>query len=327
MIEKDKLFVTIPGSDLKTYSICLGTGGMGSTIAKSDAFTMLDIYHERGGNFLDSAKIYADWLPGERSVSEKTIGAWIKQRGNRSQIILATKGAHPDLATMQIARLSRPEIEADLNASLQHLQTDTIDLYWLHRDDPSRPVEDILETLHAQKQAGKIRYFGCSNWRASRIRAANAYATSQGWPGFIANQMMWNLAVVDPLKMYDPTIVVMDDDLRAYHHSTGLAAIPFSATANGLFNKLANVAGDLSRAGRLPGIYALPASLQRYQRIERMMTWTSLSVTQIVLGYLKSQPFPTIPIVGPRDIEQLVDCLSAAQVRLTSYQIKYLEQG
>lgn len=328
MSEKGELFLRIPGSDLQPYAICLGTGGMGSTISRAVAFTMLDVYHERGGNFLDSAKIYADWLPGERSVSEKTIGAWLKQRGNRAQVILATKGAHPDLATMHISRLSRQEIESDLNASLQHLQTDYIDLYWLHRDDPRRPVEEILETLHDQVLAGKIRYFGCSNWRAPRIRAANAYAARQGWQGFVADQMLWNLAVVDPQKIHDPTLVVMDAELYTYHAASQLAAIPYSATANGLFNKIARAASQVGGSDLQSfGMYDLAASLQRFERIEKLMTWTSLTVTQLVLGYLKSQPFPTIPIVGPRNLEQLEDCLSAAPVRLTPYQVKYLEGG
>ena len=288
---------------------------------------MLDAYQELGGNFLDTAKIYADWLPGERSISEKTIGAWMKQRRSRSQMIVATKGAHPDLSAMHIPRLSPQEIAADLHASLQHLQTDVIDLYWLHRDDPARPVDEIVETLHDQVLAGKIRYFGCSNWQTTRIQAANAYAARQGWPGFVASQVLWNLARVDPQKMFDPTIVVMDGAMRAYHQSSGLAAVPFSATANGLFNKLAKVAGDLSRAESLPGLYDLAASLRRYQRIEQMQCWSSLTVTQLVLGYLLSQPFVTLPIVGPRNLDQLLDCLSAASVRLSAYQVQYLEQA
>ena len=167
--------------DLHPSPICLGTADLGSAVNRSDSFALLDAYLDLGGNFLDTAKVYADWLPGERSTSEKLLGEWMRLRRNRQRIVLATKGAHPDLATMHLPRLSRAEIEADLHASLRHLQTDIIDLYWLHRDDPARPVEDILATLQDAVRAGKIRYFGCSNWRVERIRLCQRLCR-RPWP-------------------------------------------------------------------------------------------------------------------------------------------------
>ena len=156
--------------------ISLGTGGAGANYDRATAFAMLDAFFEEGGNFVDTAHVYNDWIPGERSRSEKLLGAWMKERRNRSGVLLATKGAHPDLAQMQVGRLSPAEIQADLEESLRFLQVETIDLYWLHRDDPTRPVEEIIDTLEAQVQAGKIRYFGCSNWRLERIQAAQLYS-------------------------------------------------------------------------------------------------------------------------------------------------------
>ena len=185
--------------------LCLGTGNFGAALDQDAAFALLDAYLDQGGNFLDSAQVYCDWIPdNERSSSEKIIGRWMKERRNRDRLVIATKGAHPDLATMQIPRMSRAEIEADLHASLRHLQTDVIDLYWLHRDDPARPVAEILETLNAAVQAGKIRAFGCSNWRAERLQAANEYAATHGLHGFVASQVLWNLAVVDRLRWAIP---------------------------------------------------------------------------------------------------------------------------
>ncbi len=158
-------YATIPNTDLAVAAICMGTTFIGSTIDHHQSFDLLDLYAESGGNFVDTASVYANWLAGEKHQSEKTVGRWLADRGLRDRIVLATKGAHPDMATMDVPRMSRAEIEDDLNTSLINLQTDVIDLYWLHRDDPSRPVEEILATLNAQVQAGKIRYFGCSNWR------------------------------------------------------------------------------------------------------------------------------------------------------------------
>jgi len=120
--------VAIPNTDLVVSSLCLGTADLGSEIPRAAAFRMLDAYLDAGGTFVDTAKVYADWLPGERSISEKTIGAWMQTRGNRSRVVLATKGAHPELETMHVPRMSRQEIVADLDASLQHLRTDLVDL-------------------------------------------------------------------------------------------------------------------------------------------------------------------------------------------------------
>jgi aryl-alcohol dehydrogenase-like predicted oxidoreductase len=284
---------------------------------------MLDSFFEQGGTFLDSAKVYNDWIPGEASRSEKVIGKWLKQRGNRSQVIVATKGAHPDLSTMNIQRLSPAEIASDLDACLSHLQVDCIDLYYLHRDDPPRPVQEIIDTLASLVKAGKIRYYGCSNWRLERIQAAQVYAQSQGLPGFAAVQNMWNLAYIRPEAMADPTIVAMDEALWQFHRENNLAAIPFTSQANGLFQKLEK-GGTEALSSRLRAMYINPVSERRYANLKKLQAGSGLTTTQIVLGYLMSQPFPTIPIIGPHSPAQLSDSLSAADVKLTPEQVASL---
>jgi aryl-alcohol dehydrogenase-like predicted oxidoreductase len=312
--------VALPFTDLEVSPICLGCGPLGSTLDRAASFRLLDAYAAAGGNFIDTAKVYADWLPGERSVSEKTIGTWLRQRGNRTRVIVATKGAHPDLATMHIPRMSPAEITGDLEASLRHLGVETIDLYWLHRDDPSRPVAEILETLAAQVLSGKIRYYGCSNWQTGRIREAQAYALAHGLPAFAANQMMWSLAAVNPDGPGDPTLAPMNSVMSAFHQETGLAAVPFSAQAGGFFSKL--IAGRASLDA--PGPYRNSRNRERLARICQLVEETGLSVTQIVLGYLRGQPFVTVPIIGPQSLAQLADSLTAADVRLTPQQIAFL---
>ncbi len=316
----------ISNTDLVVSSLCLGTAHLGSEIPRPIAFQMLDAYLEAGGNFVDTAKVYADWLPGERSTSEKTIGEWMRTRGNRSRVVLATKGAHPDLQTMHIPRLSREEIVADLDASLRHLQTDLVDLYWLHRDDPARPVEEILETLNDQAQAGKIRYFGCSNWRTPRIAAAQEYAAEHHLRGFVANQVLWNVGVPDMQAVADKTVAAMDAAMREYHAEIGMAAISYTSQANGFFNRMAAGTRDRMKP-ELRAVYDTPDNRERFRRIQTVCSETGLSVTQVVLGFLISQPFPTIPIVGPQNLTQLADSLSAADVLLTREQVAYLDQG
>lgn len=319
-------YTTIPGTALKPATICLGSTHIGSKIGRDTAFELFDIYLEQGGNFIDTANVYGNWVPGKKSISEKTIGQWLQQRGSRDKIILATKGAHPDLSTMHISRLSRSEIERDLNDSLQNLQTDVIDLYWLHRDDPRHPIEDILGTLNDQVKVGKIRYFGCSNWRTERIKAAQAYASEYGLQGFVANQMRWSLALTNPEDITDKTTVGMDEAMKQYHLETGPAAIPYSSQGNGLFQKMAQ--RPLTQIdSQLQGMYQLEANRRRFERIKRLAADSGYSITQIVLGYLQSQPFTTVPIVGCRTVAQLRDSLTAATARLDPDQLRYLEQG
>jgi aryl-alcohol dehydrogenase-like predicted oxidoreductase len=310
----------LPFTNLEVSPLCLGCGPLGSTLDQSASFRLLDAYTAAGGNFIDTAKVYADWLPGERSISEKTIGAWLAQRGNRNQVNVATKGAHPDLAAMCIPRMSPSEITGDLESSLRHLGVETIDLYWLHRDDPTRPVAEILETLAAQVLAGKIRYYGCSNWQTGRIREAQAYALAHGLPAFAANQMMWSLAAINPAGPGDPTLAPMNEAMFAFHQETGLAAVPFSAQASGFFSKLIDGRASLEA----PGPYRNSHNRERLARVRQLGEQTGLSVTQIVLGYLRGQPFVTVPIIGPKSLAQLTDSLTAVDVSLTPEQIAFL---
>jgi aryl-alcohol dehydrogenase-like predicted oxidoreductase len=319
-------YTAIPNTTLIPSALCMGTTMIGSVNDKQMSFRLLDAFLDAGGTFVDTAKVYADWLPGERSVSEKMIGEWLRHGGKRSQVVLATKGAHPELATMHIGRLARAEIVADLEASLHHLQTDVIDLYWLHRDDVKRPVAEILETLENQVRAGKIRYYGCSNWRMDRVNEAQTFAHSQGWTGFVADQMMWSLAAIDVEALPDKTGVAMDVGLMHYHLASGMAAVPYSAQANGYFQRVA--AGEQQKIkAEHRRIYDNRTNEQRLERIRRLSSETGLSITAIVLGYLMSQPFPTLPIFACRTPEQLEDTLQAANVTLTEGEVTYLERG
>jgi aryl-alcohol dehydrogenase-like predicted oxidoreductase len=313
----------IPGTTLTPSCLCMGTGDFGAGIERTAAYALLDAFHEQGGNFLDTAKIYSDWIPGERSRSEKVIGEWLEMRKIRHEMIVATKGAHFNLETPQIMRLAPEEIIADIDASLKHLRTDFIDMYWLHRDDPQRPVSDIIDTLQSRVNAGKLRYYGCSNWRIERLEEARVYAQQNGMVGFAAVQNLWNLAKVNPGGFADQTIVSMDEALWEYHLEHQLAAIPFTSQANGFFQKMA-VGGVDSLPGSLKKTYLNPVTERRFHRLMKLREQTGLTVTQIALGYLLSQPFPTIPIFSSRNMEQLKDSLSAANARLTQDQLAFL---
>jgi aryl-alcohol dehydrogenase-like predicted oxidoreductase len=305
----------IPRTTLEVSAICLGTADLAQL---QDPYAMLDAYLANGGNFIDTAHVYSNWLPGERSSSEKTIGRWLKAHGiPRDSVVIATKGAHPDLATMNIPRMSPAEIEQDLNESLSHLQIDTIDLYWLHRDGVNHPVSTIIDALEAQVKAGKIRYYGCSNWSAARIKEANEYAQAAGHTGFVANQPLWSLAKINPATITDPTITYMDDAMYAYHKETGLTALPFTSQAQGYFSKMAAV-GSQGMSPKLLAQYDNPTTQRRFEAAQDIASRTGYSLSQIALAYLMQQPFTTIPIVGCKNRAQLEDSLSAIGVALST---------
>lgn len=319
--------VRLTNLDLTPSPLCLGTGNFGATIPQADAFTLMDTFVELGGNFLDTAHVYANWISTlPRSISEKTIGAWMKARGNRQQMIIGTKGAHPDLATMHIARLSPAEIVQDLNESLQHLQIDTIDLYWLHRDDPTRPVGEIVETLAAQVQAGKIRAFGCSNWSTARMQAALDYATTHACHGFVANQPMWSLAQPNPAAFGMPGLAAMDDAMFTFQAQSGWAAIPYTSQARGFFSKVATK-GVAGLSDRDRQAYGNQENERRAALVQQLAAEYGATSAQIALAYLLCQPIKTIPVIGCRTVAQLQDSIGAAAIALPSSVIALLRSG
>jgi aryl-alcohol dehydrogenase-like predicted oxidoreductase len=319
-------YVDIPNSALRVSRFCLGSAEIGAKLSVPDALTLLDEFVRLGGTFIDTAHVYSDWIPGTKSTSEKVIGQWMKANGLRDQLVIGTKGGHPALATMQVSRLSRAEIEQDVTESLEYLQTDRIDLYWLHRDDPAIPAGEIVETLNQQAAAGRIRYFGASNWTIQRIAEANDYAQRRGISGFVANQPMWSLAAINWDAVPDKTIVAMDDEALAYHRRTGLPVIPFSSQAHGFFGKL-HAAGRTGVSGRDLSIYDNETNAARLERAEALAGKYGASVNDIALAYLLSQPFVTVPIVGCRNTEQLRASLHALDVRLSADEVTYLERG
>jgi aryl-alcohol dehydrogenase-like predicted oxidoreductase len=249
----------------------------------------------------------------------------MRARGNRQSVILGTKGGHPHLETMHIPRLSPTDIASDLEDSLRNLGTDHVDLYWLHRDDPQRPVGEIIETLNQHVAQGKIRYFGCSNWSTRRMQDARAYCQERGVPGFVASQVMWNLAQPNETAFGFPGMVGMDDEMRTFHARTGLAAVPYNAQASGLFSKA--LQADFGRSPAYEEIrakYLNPTTLRRIERVQRFAAERGLEPTQVGVAFLMSHSFVTVPVVGPRNPAQLASSLGAIEITLTERDIAWL---
>ncbi|MGE5558128.1 MAG: aldo/keto reductase [Bacillota bacterium] len=317
-------YKTIPGTDLRVSSLCLGTAEMGTALIRDDSFRMLDSFLEKGGNFFDTAHVYANWIPGEKSVSEKTIGKWLAERRNRDEVVICTKGGHPELGAMYIPRSSRGEILADLNESLKFLGVDCIDVYLLHRDDPRRPVEEFVDLLNDQVREGKIRYFGCSNWRIERVRAAAEYAFKKGLQAFTVSQILWSLAELNQGAIKDPTVTAMDRAGMEFYRGAGVAVMAYTSQARGFFTKLSR--GEPVK-NWVNETYYNDENVRRLERLRKLAGEMNTTVTALVLAYISSQPFTSIPVMAPQTPEQLTECMGAGDLVLTPEKLRFLEKG
>ena len=307
-------YVTIPKTDLRVSAVCMGTVAYGSTISETDSFAQLDRFVEQGGNFLDTARIYADWVPNaERSASEKTVGKWLQARGYQDSVIVATKGAHPLLGTRK-PTMERSDLTHQIEESCRNLNLDRIPLYYLHRDDVELPVEYIMDTLFQQQDRGLLGNLGCSNWHADRIREANAYAESCGRTGFVAVSNRWSMAKCIE-GAGDDTLVDMNEELYDMHRETGIAAIPFSSTAGGYLSKLAE--GKLVRDSQR-ACYDLPENDALALRAKRLAAEKGVQVSQLAISYFYAQPFPAIPVTAFSNDRQMDEAIQATELLLTA---------
>lgn len=283
--------------------IGLGSGDFGGKTSESQAREFLDAYAAMGGNLIDTARVYGDFVTPRNGESEKVIGRWLADHRCREKIFLSTKGGHPPLQDMGCSRLSREEIRGDMAESLHDLQTDHVDIFWLHRDDESRPVGDIMETLQSLIEDGSTRMTGVSNWRPERIEEANQYAVSHGLTPLTANQPQFSLA--RQVRCYDPTLVTMDEKTWKMHLRTGMVCCCFSSQAGGFFTKLEASGWDQLKEN-LKNDYGCEENLRILEKLRDLRRETGLSVGALALAYLTCQPFPTIALVGASRMEHVL---------------------
>lgn len=301
----------------ETAVIALGTMDFGGKIEEGRAREFMDAYVEIGGNFIDTARIYGDFARKIQGGSEQVIGRWMEDRRCRDSIVLGTKGGHPDPATMHTGRLSRSEILDDMRRSLDNLRTDCVDIYWLHRDDSTRPVEDILESLTELVEQGMTRYVGVSNWRTERIVEANASAAQHGLVKLSANQPQFSLA--RQVVVEDDTLCQMDSQTYAMHVKENLPCVCFSSQAKGFLSKLAQ-GGESILPDKARRRYLCEENLAVFERCRALSAQTGYSVNAIALAWLTSQPFPTFPIAGVSKMEHIDALREAGDAILTAEQ-------
>lgn len=318
----------IPGTDLNVSGLCYGVMQFNARVRGAEMHELYRIYRATGGNFFDTAHAYNFWMktggPGE---SERGLGECLKVFGDRDQVVIATKGGHPDFSP-QYPRpddyLSPANISSDVNDSLERLGIGTIDIYLLHRDDPRRTVASIMDALNDQLERGRVRYLGASNWTIPRIAEANAYAAAHGLKGFVIAQQQWSLAESnDPyplnLRGPDPTCYRLNDADVAWHASHGFPVMAYTATAFGYF-------GD--NPGKNAPHYENAISRGRRDRAAQLgRELGGFTANQIALAYLRAHPFPAFPILGTMHPEHLADAMGALAISLTEAQRIWLRNG
>ncbi len=314
----DSFYVTIPGTDLVVSRICLGGNRLGGELDRDQSFALLDAYVERGGTFVDSAHVYANWIAGnERSSSEKTLGRWLKARGGAKGVVIATKGGSPEPDTPNVRRLDRASIRQDVEEALDNLGVSSLDLFYLHRDDAGRPVEELLGVVEELRREGLVRHYACSNWAGSRIEEAAETARRNGWAGFVASQAEWSLATRNAGTASDD-LLQMNAEMMLTHRRLNLTAIPYSSQARGFFDKVAANSLDAVTAAR----YDNEANRKRSVILAELARRHGATPTQVMLAAMMQSSFLTIPIVGCRTPEQVAGSLAAASVKLDDASIK-----
>lgn len=310
-------YLTVQGKNdaLLISKIAIGTDKF-TAISENEAFSLLDIYAEAGGNCVDTARIYCG---GE---SEKIVGRWLKEHG-RGNIALCTKGCHPPLDHMEKSRLTPADMRRDIEESLRALQTETIDLYWVHRDDPSIPAGEIIEGLNRFIREGKIRLIGCSNWKSERIAEANAYAEKAGLSGFVSSQIQWSLAQTREEIYQDVGIVIMNPQEYGWYLEKQMPVFAYASQAQGFFSKMA-AGKELSEKTRAR--FYSEENLERLERVEALAEERKVSVAAAALAYLYYNKLPTVSVIGSKTEAQLRESLETAGLVLTAEEADALSE-
>lgn len=306
----------IAGTHIDACPLVLGTDYYGKTISEDTAHSLMECFCENGGNLIDTAHVYSDYLPGEKHMSEKVIGRWLRKSGKIKDLgetlFVATKGGFPVVGDMHASRISYNEIKSDIEESLECLQVENIDLYWLHRDNPQIPTEEIVCWMDEFVKTGKIKSYGVSNWTASRLDEAVKVAKHKGFAEPIASQIRWSMAATEKEKREDDTLVEMDETELEFYKKQNFSVFAFSSQAKGFFAKLKKEGGEYVKpSGKAGDRYFNEKNIKTYEGLLPICKKYGISPMQAALAWLTYAPFPVFPIIGCKTKEQLKDTMAA----------------
>jgi len=307
-------------SGLKVSELALGTMQWGWTTDEENAFAVMDAYVEAGGNLIDTADVYSRWAEGNPGgVSEEIIGRWIKARGNRHDIVLATKVKGRMWDGPNGEGLSRLHIARAVEDSLRRLQTDYIDLYQSHSYDEDTLIDETMRAFDDLVRAGKVRYVGCSNYPAWRLVEALWTSSSLGLVSYVSLQPHYNM-----IRRRE-----FEQDLADVVEGYGLGVIPYSPLAGGFLT------GKYRRGDELPDSRRAAAVQRRYfrednftllDRIEEIGRAHDKTLPQVALAWLLSNPLVTAPIIGANSVEQLQASLGVVGFRLDEAELEAIDE-
>ncbi|MGQ4360888.1 aldo/keto reductase [Streptomyces sp. SAS_272] len=307
---------TIGSSDLKVFPLALGGNVFGWTADEAASFAVLDAYTAAGGNFVDTADSYSAWVEGNSGgESETVIGKWLKARGNRDDVVIATKvSQHPDFPG-----LSADNIKAAADASLRRLGTDHIDLYYTHFDKTEVPVEEIVGALDELVKAGKVRHIAASNISPERLRESLEFSDREGLARYVALQPHYNLVSRDT---YEGGL----QDLAARF---GLAAVPYFALASGFLTGKyrPGTTVESARAGSAAKHLDTARGRSVLAVLDEIAGAHDAQVATVALAWLAAQPTVAAPIASARTVEQLPALLAVADLELTEAEVTRLTQA
>lgn len=294
-------------SGLKVAPLGLGTDNFANPLSEREAHAILDAAIAGGINLIDTSNSYSG---GE---SERIIGRWLNLRGNRHAIVLATKVHYPAGPGPNDRGNSRRHILAACEDSLRRLQTDSIDLYQLHRPSPEIPIEETLHALDMLVRDGKVRYIGTTTHPAWQVMEALMVSQMRGFARFVSEQPPYNLL--------DRRV---ENELVPLALKHGLGLLPWGSLAAGIlagrYQDAAAPPPD-SRAALRGGIYAervTPRAIEAGRRFAEMAQEVGMSPAQLGLLWVKEQPGVTAPLYGPRTVEQLAHALPVLEMRLSN---------
>jgi aryl-alcohol dehydrogenase-like predicted oxidoreductase len=304
---------TIASTQLSVFPLCLGGNVFGWTVDEPSAFAVLDAYAAAGGNFIDSADSYSAWVPGNPGgESETIIGRWMAARGNRDDIVVATKvGKLPGLTGLAPATIRRAA-----EGSLARLGSDRIDLYYAHLDDPDTPLEDTLAAFGELIAEGKVRYIAASNYGAPRLAEALALARANDLPAYVAVQPHYNLVHRSEYEGGLADVCVRE----------GLSCIPYAALASGFLTGKYRVGGAETGSPRAAGAraYLDQRGVAVLAALDEVAASHGTTVAAVALAWLAAQTAVAAPIASARTPEQLADLLPVAELVLEGSELERL---
>jgi aryl-alcohol dehydrogenase-like predicted oxidoreductase len=307
---------TLGHSDLRVAPLCLGGNVFGWTADEAASFKVLDALLNAGLNFIDTADVYSVWVPGHRGgESETVIGNWLKRRGRRDDVVIATK------VGMQMAAdrkgLSAAHIARSAEESLQRLQTDHIDLYFAHSDDASVPLEETLGAFQKLIAAGKVRAIGASNYTASRLRQALEVSRKSALPRYEVLQPHYNLyARADYESELEPLCLQEE-----------IGVVTYFALASGFLSGKYRTAADAAKSARGKGVvekFLNPRGLKILAALDDVAGRHHASPASVALAWQMARPSITAPIASATTVDQLNELIAATRLSMDATDLEQL---